>query len=249
MQIVYFPNLLCYNGNVRLRGLLMTYQIFMLELFKESNLSMEEWSRILDMSEAGIKKVLKGQVKNPSRSTIDCLADHLKISPIEVVRQMFFDEPALRYDTFYDHFVHMWAEGEAAQHYLSKLYLDGYNIIPNKKYQSFDQEIDNSCAGIAIKKREPNNTIHVFSIHNLYPGDFTGKEDTTEVLVWLLTLLVSHPDINQFKRVDFIIPKILDPKGYFTDSLIEAQLPLKFKMNLIHYDHEKGEVLQVVHLS
>ena len=220
----------------------------MKKLIEKSNLSMTEWSKILNMSEVGIKKVLSGNVKNPSQTTIDCLADHLQISPIEVVRQMFFFDPPLKFANL-DDFNHVWISGEAAQHYLSMLYLNGYNIEPNETYQLWSLDKSNSCAGVATKKREPNNKIHVFSLHDLYSEYFTGKEDTTEILVWILKLLVTHQDINNFKRIDFVIPKLLDPEGYFTDSLQNARLPLKFKMNLIHYDHEKGEVLQVVHLS
>lgn len=226
----------------------MNYQIFMQKLIKESELSIAEWSKILDMSEVGIKKVLTGKVKTPSSATIDRLAEHLKISPIEVVRQMFFCNPPLK-SVNLDDFEHIWISGEAAQHYLSKLYLHGYNIEPNDSYQLWDIDKNNSCAGVATKKREPNNKIHVFSLHDFYSEHFTGKEDTTEILVWILKLLVTHPDINNFKRIDFIVPKSIDPSGYFTDSLLNARLPLKFKMNLIHYNHEKGEVLQVVHLS
>ena len=44
----------------------------------------------LDMTTAGLTKVLKGQVKNPSLSTIQKLAEYKNQDPTEIVRDMFF---------------------------------------------------------------------------------------------------------------------------------------------------------------
>ena len=143
----------------------------------------------------------------------------------------------------------MWIAGNAAQHYLCKLYLNGYNIEPNDNYQIWDEGDFHNFAGVATKKREPNNKIHVISLQDFFCDSIDQEEDATTLLVWILRELVTNKEINNIKRIDMVLPVVLDPTGTIVNQLDSIKLPLKFKMNLAYYDHERGKILKFLHLS
>ena len=71
----------------------MSYESYLKKLLTEyySNTGEEfNYEYHLDMTTAGLTKVLKGQVKNPSLSTIQKLAEYKNQDPTEIVRDMFF---------------------------------------------------------------------------------------------------------------------------------------------------------------
>ena len=201
----------------------------------------------LDMTTAGLLKVLRGQVKNPSLSTIQKLAEYKKQDPAEIVKDMFFkplpkQNNSLKKDP-------AWIAGNAAQHYLCKLYLNGYNIEPNDNYQIWNEDDSHHFAGIATKKREPNNTIHVTSLQDFFGESIDQETDAEALLIWILRELVLNKEINSIKRIDLILPVALDSQKTLLRQFKELKLPLKFKINLAYYDHKRGKILEFLHLS
>ncbi|MBR5291002.1 MAG: hypothetical protein IKU28_08450 [Erysipelotrichaceae bacterium] len=228
----------------------MSYESYLKKLLTEyySNTGEEfNYEYHLDMTTAGLTKVLKGQVKNPSLSTIQKLAEYKNQDPTEIVRDMFF-KPLPKTSNNYKKDP-MWIAGNAAQHYLCKLYLNGYNIEPNDNYQIWDEGDFHNFAGVATKKRQPNNKIHVISVQDFFSDSIDQEENATTLLVWILRELVTNKEINKIKRIDMILPVVLDPTGTIVNQLETIKLPLKFKMNIAYYDHKRGKIIKFLRLS
>ena len=66
----------------------MSYQEYMQKLIDTTQFSIEAIAHSLDLTIPAVKKILSGNVKNPSMQTIEKLAEMNNEKPIDIVQQI-----------------------------------------------------------------------------------------------------------------------------------------------------------------
>lgn len=223
----------------------MDYAKYLQKLMDDSQLTIDELAQILDLTVPAIKKILAGNVKNPSMQTIERLAEFNHVSPIEIVQRIFCVLPTEEDDLSEKAIKQI----NTSQRYLCYLYLNGYNVDFGAKFKSIDGT-EVFFPGIATKKREPNNRILVDSITTRFLVD--RKKDQiiyNTDLATLLAPLMFINDINEFKRVDIVVGDEIYELTYMIPLIEKLKLPFKFKLNIVVFDYISETIIQTIPLT
>ena len=222
----------------------MSYQKYMQKLIDTTQFSIEAIAHSLDLTIPAVKKILSGNVKNPSMQTIEKLAEMNNEKPIDIVQQILCIIPTEKDGLTKQEINYI----TTSKRYLCYLYLNGYNVEFNNHFTTLDGS-ELIFPGIATKKREPNNKILVDAFKSRSFIKSNGTPVKYDSLLDFLYPLFLISSINTFKRVDIVIGDELEDILPLVSLYSSHNLPFKFKLNIIHFDSLAGEIISTYQLS
>lgn len=222
----------------------MNYSNYIQNLIEQSHTSIEDLAQSLELTVPAIKKILAGNVKHPSTQTIEKLAEIKHVSSLDIVQEIYCNIPTLD-DGLTEEEIDFIT---TSQRYICYLYLNGYNVDFNISFTTLDNA-QIIFPGMATKKREPNNKILIdsFTARSLIYNNKPKIE--YDNLIDFLSPLFLIDKINTFKRVDIVTGSDFKNIIPFINVFKSHPLPLKFKLNIIHFDSTAGKVLETISLT
>ncbi|WP_279000763.1 helix-turn-helix domain-containing protein [Thomasclavelia cocleata] len=144
----------------------MAFSTYLKSIRVEREVNQTQMAEILDISRTAIKLIENGSTKYPSKKVLHNLSQFLNEAEIDVMSNILFDDNTKDKNELFIH------------HYLSYMYLDGWNIVEHPYTYSIWNNYNIEFDGKIVKKRQPKNIMIVTSYKR---EQFRVKEVKTRI--------------------------------------------------------------------
>ena len=127
----------------------MAFGTYLKKIREEKCINQTEMAKLLDISRTAIKLIENGSTKYPSKKVLHNLSTYLKKTEPEIMLEILFPD-IISYKNVSNLLIY---------HYLTHMYLKGWNIVCYPYIYKVSNNYELEFDGKIVKKREPKNSI------------------------------------------------------------------------------------------
>lgn len=209
----------------------MAFNLYLKRIREDKNINQTEMAKILDISRTAIKLIENGSTKYPSKKVLTNLSNFLNETEINVMSKILFDDNTNNENELF------------IRHYLTYMYLDGWNIVEHPYIYSVWNNYSIEFDGKIIKKRQNKNIVIVTSYkRELFRiKEVNNRVDALGCVGDLVSKLMQVPDLYRGVKLIFNAEDKKERKAF--KYISEVQINHKgLNIEVVLYDKNTGIV-------